>query len=189
MSRALALALLLCWPGWAAAQSPGWEEILGAANRAWEAGQVEDAERLYAAAIKKAEGFGESDLRLARSLSALGVFYREQGRYRDASPLFGLALSVTEKAVPPGDPGPVPALNNLGAAWLQQGQASAAEPLFRRSMAIAEKSLGPDDPATAASMAGLAAVYQARARYAEALEIDERARDIRARHELQNPRR
>jgi hypothetical protein len=43
VTRALALALRLCWPGWAAAQSPGWEEILGAADRAWEAGQVEDA--------------------------------------------------------------------------------------------------------------------------------------------------
>ena len=44
MSRALALALLLCWTGWAAAQSPGWEEILGAAARAWEAEQIEGAE-------------------------------------------------------------------------------------------------------------------------------------------------
>ena len=80
MSRALALALLLFSPCWAAAQAPGWEEILGAADRAWEAGQIEDAERLYSAAIKKAESFGESDVRLARSLTALGVLYRELGR-------------------------------------------------------------------------------------------------------------
>jgi hypothetical protein len=46
-----ALALLLFSPCWAAAQSPGWEEILDAADRAWEAGQVAAAERLYAAAI------------------------------------------------------------------------------------------------------------------------------------------
>jgi len=171
VTRALALALLLCGPGWAVAQSPSWEEILGAADRAWEGGQVEDAERLYAAAINKAECFGESDLRLARSLAALGVFYREQGRYRDASPLFGRALALTEKALPPGDPGLVPALNDLGAAWLQQGLASPAEPLFRRSMAIAEQALGPDDPSTATSMAGLAAVYQAPARFAEAEQL------------------
>ena len=189
MTWALALALLLSSPCWAAAQSPGWEEILGAADRAWDGGQVADAERLYAAAINKAESFGESDLRLARSLSALGVLYRELGRYRDASPLLGRALTVTENAVPPGDPRLVPALNNLGAVWLQQGQAPAAERLFRRSMALAERALGRDDPATAASMAGLAAVYQARAHYAEALEIDERARDIQARHAIQNPRR
>ncbi len=61
MTRVLSFALLLCWPGWAAAQLPGWEEILGAADRAWEGGQVADAERLYAAAINRAESFGESD--------------------------------------------------------------------------------------------------------------------------------
>lgn len=238
MTRVLALALLLSSPCRAAAQSPGWEEILGAADRAWEGGQVEDAERLYAAAIKNAESFGESDLRLARGLTALGVFYREQGRYRGASPLFGRALSVTEKAVPPGDPGLVPALNDLGAVWLQQGQAVAAEPLFRRSMAIAEKALvvleksvgpehqrvgitlnnlaevnraqgrwedaarlypqaiaiveknlGPDHPTLAGLLENYAVVLRRARRDAEALEIDERARDIRARHAIQNPRR
>jgi len=128
--RALALALLLSSPCWTAAQSPGWEEILDAADRAWEGGQVADAERLYAAAIKKAESFGESDLRLARSLSALGVFYREQGRYRDASQLFGRALSATEKAVPPDDPSLVPAgLSNAPRRW----SVANISPLRRRA--------------------------------------------------------
>ena len=102
MTRALALALLLLWPASSAAQSAGWEEILGAAEQAWERGEAGNAERLYAAAIQKAESFGESDLRLARSLTALGLFYRDQGRSREAAPLLGRALSVTEKAVPPG---------------------------------------------------------------------------------------
>ena len=89
MTRAFALALLLLWPGWAAAQSPGWEALMGAADRAWQDGQTADAERLFAAAVTKAEGFGESDLRLAQSLTAFGLFYREQGRYGMAAPLLG----------------------------------------------------------------------------------------------------
>ena len=100
MIRALVLFLLF-WPVAAGAQSPGWEELLAAAERAGDRGQVADAERLYLDAVKQAEGFGESDLRLARSLSELGLFYREQGRSREAAPILHRALSVTEKAVPP----------------------------------------------------------------------------------------
>jgi tetratricopeptide (TPR) repeat protein len=133
VTRALAFALLLFWPAWATAQSPGWADIMGEADRAWQGGQIADAERLYDAAIIKAESFGESDSRLAQSLTALGLFYCEQGCYSAAAPLLGRALSVTEKAVPPGDPSLVPALINLGDAWLQQGLASAAEPVFRRA--------------------------------------------------------
>jgi tetratricopeptide (TPR) repeat protein len=127
-----------------------------------ERGEAGNGERLYAAAIQKAESFGEPDLRLARSLTRLGLFYRE------VAPLLGRPLSGTEKAVPPGDPRLVPVLNGLGAVWLGQGQASAAELLIRRAMAIADKAFGPDDPSTAASMANLAAVYQGRACFAEA---------------------
>jgi tetratricopeptide (TPR) repeat protein len=133
VTRALAFALLLFWPAWATAQSPGWADIMGEADRAWQGGQIADAERLYDAAIIKAESFGESDSRLAQSLTALGLFYCEQGCYSAAAPLLGRALSVTEKAVPPGDPSLVPALINLVDGWLQQGLASAAEPVFRRA--------------------------------------------------------
>jgi hypothetical protein len=52
ISQALALLLLL-WPVAAAAQSPGWEEQLAAAERAWDRGQVADAERLYVDAVKR----------------------------------------------------------------------------------------------------------------------------------------
>jgi hypothetical protein len=89
---------------------------------------------------------------------------------------------VTEKAVPPGDPRLVPALNNLGAVWLQQGQAPAVEPLFRRSMAIVEQALGPDHVQTVLPLGGLAVLYSAEGRYRDAeplyhrtLAIQERA--------------
>jgi hypothetical protein len=142
ISRALALLLLL-WPIAAAAQSPGWEEQLAAAERAWGRGQVADAERRYLDAVKQAEVFGDSDLRFARSLSELGLFYREQGRTREAAPILHRALSVTEKAVPPDDPRLVAPLNNAGAAWLQQGLAADAEPVFRRALPSRRRSSAP----------------------------------------------
>src|SRR5215831_14925816 len=151
LAQVLGLLLVLC-PVGAHAQSPGWEELLSAAERAWDRGQVADAERLYLGAVTQAEAFSDADPRLARSLTALGLFYREQGRPREAAPILHRALSVTEKAVPPDDPRLIANLNNVGVAWLQQGLVSDAEPVFRRALAIAEKKLPPDDLATAASI-------------------------------------
>jgi hypothetical protein len=70
-------------------------------------------------------------------------------------------------------------------------------------MTISENAADADDPATAGAMNGVARSYQARARYAEAeplylrrahrdadaLEMDERAREIRTRHAQENQRR
>src|SRR5215813_9249205 len=99
----LVILALLLWPLAAAAQSQSWEDLLGAAERAWDRGQAAEAERLYLRAVKQAESFGAADLRLARSLTALGLFYREQGRLREAAPVLHRALSVTEQSVPADD--------------------------------------------------------------------------------------
>jgi hypothetical protein len=76
VTRAFALALLLLWPAWASAQSAGWEDIMGAADRAWQAGQIADAERLYAAAIN------------------LAALYQAQRSYRDAEPFYRRTLAI-----------------------------------------------------------------------------------------------
>src|SRR5499426_438340 len=83
----IVLLALLLWPVAAVAQSPSWEDRLGVAERAWDRGQTAEAERQYLEAVKQAESFGPADPRLAQSLTALGLFYREQGRIPEASPV------------------------------------------------------------------------------------------------------
>src|SRR5262249_57379241 len=100
----------------------------------------------------QAESFGAAALRLARSLAALGLFYREQGRLLEAAPILHRALSVTELSVPADDVRLLAPLNNVGVVWLQQGLVGDAEPVIRRALAIAEKKLGPDELETARSM-------------------------------------
>ena len=47
-----------------------------------------------------------------------------------------VTLTVTEKAVPPGDPRLVPALNNLGVLHREMGHAALGEPLLREAVAM-----------------------------------------------------
>ena len=54
---------------------------------------------------------------------------------------------------------------------------------------MVDKNLGPDHPTLAGLLENCAGVLRRVRRDAETLEIDERAPDILARHELQNPRR
>ncbi|HWN56116.1 MAG TPA: tetratricopeptide repeat protein, partial [Methylomirabilota bacterium] len=117
MSFAVALVIFLLSPAWVMAQTPDWESVMGAAQRAEEGGRLGDAEQLYAVAIAKTQGFDEKDLRIEQSLTALGELYGAQGRYADAARFYDRALTALEKALPAGDPGLVPGLNRLGVMW------------------------------------------------------------------------
>jgi len=159
VSFAVALVILLVAPAWVMAQTPDWESLMSAAQRAEEGGRLGDAEQLYAAAIAKTQGFDEKDRRIEQSLTALGDLHGAQGRYADAARFYDRALTALEKALPAGDPGLVPGLNRLGTMWRLQGRAPDAEPLHRQALASAEKTIGADEPADAACMTTLETIF------------------------------
>jgi hypothetical protein len=74
-----ALLVLLLLP--ACKQDARWSSYDDAGNEASRQGRYADAERLFASAIKTAEAFGDSDMRLATSLHSLGELYRAQRKY------------------------------------------------------------------------------------------------------------
>ena len=80
-------------------------------------------------------------------------------------------------------------LNNLAEVYRAEGRWEDAAPLYPRAIAIVEKALGPDHPTLAVLMENYAVVLRRAHRDAEALEMDERARDIRTRHSYDNQRR
>jgi tetratricopeptide (TPR) repeat protein len=81
---------------------------------------------------------------VAISLNNLADFYRAQGRYADAEPLYKRALAIREKALGPDHPDIATSLNTLAELYRAQGRYADAEPLYKRSLAIREKALGPD---------------------------------------------
>ncbi len=96
---------LLClglWPMVAAsAQETRWYSIMDDASKAYHQADYAQAEKLYLAALKEAEKFGNQDLRLALSLNNLARLYKTQGNYAQAEPLYQRALAITEKAQGP----------------------------------------------------------------------------------------
>jgi tetratricopeptide (TPR) repeat protein len=80
-------------------------------------------------------------------------------------------------------------LNNLVKVYRAQGRWEDAARLYLLAIAIVEENLGPDHPTLAGLLENYAGVLCRARRDAEALDVEERARDIRARHARQNPRR
>ncbi len=65
---------------------------------AYRQGDYGQAVRLFEAAVREAEAFGPRDNRLATSLNNLALLYDDQGRYKEAEPLYQRSLAIWEKA-------------------------------------------------------------------------------------------
>ena len=111
----------------------------------------------------------------AMRLNTLGNVYRNQGRYKEAEPLYERALAIHEKALGPEHPDTAQSLNNLAVLYRSQGRYEEAEPLYERALAIYEQALGPEHPSPAASLNNLAVLNYSQGRYEEAEPLYERA--------------
>jgi len=112
---------------------------------------------------------------VATSLYSVAEFYRDQGAYAKAEPLYQRSLAISEKALGPDHPEVAPSLNGLAKLYEAQRAYAKAEPLYQRSLAISEKSLGPDDPDVATILNDLAGLYDAQGAYAKAEPLYQRS--------------
>ena len=116
---------------------------------------------------EKALGPDHTDVAL--SLNNLAAFYKDQGRFADAEPLYKRSLVIRAKILGSDHPDVALSLNNLAELYRVQGLYADAEPLYKRSIAIAEKAFGSSDhPDVARSLNNLALLYTSQGRYAEA---------------------
>ena len=184
---------LLClglWPMVAAsAQETRWDSIMADAVKAYQQADYAQAEKLFLAALKEAEQFGEQDPRFAASLNNLAELYRAQGKYAQAEPLYQRALAIWEKALGPEHPNVAAGLSNLAGLYDAQGKYAQAEPLYQRALAIREKALGPEHPNVATVLENYAALLHKLNRDAEADKMEARAQAIRAKHAQEIPQR
>ena len=118
-------------------------------------------------------------LEAARLLNAAGLYLYERGRYGEAEPLYGRALSIRERVLGPEHCEVASSLNNLAELYRTQGRYAEAEPLYERALAILEKALGPEHPQVATCLNNLARLYQKQGEYPKAKPLHERALAIR----------
>lgn len=113
-----------------------WQADYDAGKASYQRGQYAEAEKMFAAAVDDAQGFGADDLRLAKSLHNLAAVYGAQGKYAKAAPLYARALAILEKAEGPGSPDVATCMENYAAVLRELGRRAEAEQLEARARAM-----------------------------------------------------
>jgi tetratricopeptide (TPR) repeat protein len=157
------------------AQEAQWAQRMMAATAALKRRDLAGAESELEKALAIAEGFGEKDPRLARTLHNLAYIYRAEGRLALAEPHYLHALGIQEAVLGKLHPDVALTLNNLGGLYREQGYYERAEPLYRRSLAIRERALGATHPEVAESLNNLAGLLRLTDRNVEAEALGTRA--------------
>ena len=168
LARILLVLYVALSAHYAFAGEADWKAHMEAGRSAYQRGDSRGATSSFAAALKEAEKFGETDPRFATTINNLALMYEQQGRHAEAEPLYRRSLAIHEKALGPEHPNVGAALNNLAELYKSQGRYAEAEPLYRRALRIVEKALGPDHPDVGTTLNNLAALYKSQERYAEA---------------------
>ncbi|MEK7436845.1 MAG: tetratricopeptide repeat protein, partial [Pseudomonadota bacterium] len=95
----LGFAILLLAPIRAPAGVAEWQAHMKSGAAAYQRGDHRGAAVSFAAALKEAEAFGETDQRFTSTINNLAVMYVHQGRYAEAEPLYRRSLVIREKAL------------------------------------------------------------------------------------------
>lgn len=109
-----------------------WERHMAAGGEAFRELRYGEAEREFLAAVKEAESLGPNDLRLAGTLTNLGVLYNSRGNWNQAEPLFARAIEIKEKALGPLDVEVIDGAAKLCHFYLKKGRFDKADPLCQK---------------------------------------------------------
>ena len=178
-SALLALALLSASPQGRAADEATWTRLLDAGTAAYNRRDPDEATRQFELALKEAEGFGESDGRLATTLAWVAELYRVQRRFDESEKLIMRTIALDEKFRGPEHPDLAMSLESLALLYHTQSRQREMETVLIRAIGIYEKALGPFHPRVASALNNLAALYRSIGRLNEAEPLVSRALAIR----------
>ncbi|KAM5558206.1 hypothetical protein ABKV19_020097 [Rosa sericea] len=138
-------------------------------------GKVEEAEKLFLAALQEAkEGFGKRDPHVASASNNLAELYRVNKIYHKAEPLYLEAISILEESFGPEDIRVGSALHNLGQFYIVQQKLDEARVCYERALKIKRRVLGLNHTGYADTMYHLGTVLhlQGKEKDSEALVQD-----------------
>nr|GMC59710.1 kinesin light chain 3 isoform X1 [Ipomoea batatas] len=122
-------------------------------------GKLEDAEKLFLAAIQEAkEGFGDRDSHVASACNNLAELYRVKKELDKAEPLYLEAISILEESFGHDDIRVGAALHNLGQFYLVQQNLEQARVCYELIVQIKRRVLGEAHPDYADTMYHLGTV-------------------------------
>ncbi|GHO97452.1 hypothetical protein KSF_075000 [Reticulibacter mediterranei] len=124
----------------------------------------------------------ESDLPEASELfSRVGSYLIRRGRFDEAEPLLGQAITVTEKCYGPDHAALIPRLLQHGEALYWQGKYGRCEVVWFRALTLCKQYLGPSHVKTAETINNLALAYYGQGKYEQCEQMFYQALSIQER--------
>ncbi len=152
--------------------------------------QYANAERLFRRALGLLEkGSGSSHPDVASVCEDLAGLYVIQQRHSEAESLYLRVLAIREQMFGQDDPRLAASLNNLAGVYSIQDKITQAEPVYKKAVSVLESTYGRANANLVAILANYASLLRNAGRTAEADELDERAKAIRAQYEQRNSAR
>ncbi len=150
-------------------------------------GKYEEAEELYKKALAIREQiFGLVHPHVANCLNNLARLYHAQQKHDQAEELFLRALAIRQQVQGAEHHLVAQTLNNLAQLYHTEGRYAEAEHCYRQALAIYEKTFDPNHPDIASILENYGDLLQDMKRKSEAIELEERAKGIRAKHAQEN---
>jgi tetratricopeptide (TPR) repeat protein len=135
----LVLLALLFAPA-AIADEAAWNKYTTEGARAYESGNFGVAQKNFEMSLAEAKKFGANDMRLATSLTNLGVLYSFRNQNAKAGPLFEQAVRIKQKALGPDNYETIAAVAKLCQFNLKNSPAKA-EPICNRVVGYVDQRL------------------------------------------------
>lgn len=107
-----------------------WQKYSRSGATALQEGDFGKAERMFKSALKESEEFVPQDLRVAGSLTNLGVLYVARNQPLKAQPLFEKAIAIKQSCLGGQDPEVITSVGKLCQFYITHGQMNRAEPLI-----------------------------------------------------------
>jgi tetratricopeptide (TPR) repeat protein len=159
-----------------------WSRTFASAENAEAQNRLQDAERIYQAAVRDAETFGPQDERLGMTLFDLASVQLLEGKYREAEASLLRAKPIFEARYGPDSPETGYFLNSLAVVNRKEGRYPKAEVLHKRALDIWERAGGEDHPLVALALSNLSILYREQGRYAESESLIRQAIAIGEKH-------
>jgi uncharacterized caspase-like protein len=136
-----------------------WDNLDQVGVRAFQKGDYVEAQELLEGAVKEAEKFGDTDVRLATSLTNLSRCLIEEGLAKEAEPQLNRALTIREKAGGKESIEYAATAGALGTAYALLNKPQDAEKYFQTALTIRQQKLGADHTEVAESLIDLGKLY------------------------------